>query len=392
MALKHTNNENYSLSIAVWLADDEYDHAPVVGPYISATGLLKSLRMIVLAQRIRAVKAQSPDDDVIDISRYVSSRLGTAIHSSIEGTWTSRYKTALLRLGHPQAIVDRVKVNPEPENINEGDITVYMEQRAYRKVSTYTIGGMFDFIGDGTLEDFKSMGVYGYMKGDKDEEQLLQGSIYRWLNPKLVTSDHMLIQQIFTDWSKLDASIKKKRGYPQKRILSKKLTLMTLKETDNWVIQRIRLIESHTDTPESELPLCTQKELWQPDSVFKYYKNPAKTGRSTANFNTYAEAHGRFLKDNQIGIIKEFPGLVKRCGYCDAFDICTQKDVYIKEGILQMPQGESMKHTDPFGNEIKRATFTLDSEANYGDCPEEGPISYGIGDDVIKKIKKEAKP
>ena len=43
MSVRYTNEENYSLSIAGWLADDDYDHNPagVKGPYISATGLLK---------------------------------------------------------------------------------------------------------------------------------------------------------------------------------------------------------------------------------------------------------------------------------------------------------------------------------------------------------------
>ena len=357
MTLKLTNEEEYSLSVAVWLGDDDYDHAPVKGPYLSATGLLKPIRMIVLDQRQRTLMQDTDDDEVIDISRLVPSRLGTAIHAGIEASWLKvKHKQDSLKekiknimaighnktlhaLGYPDKVIRRIHINPTDKELksNPDMIAVYMEIRAFKKIDNYTIGGQFDFVGDGILEDFKSMGVYGYMMGNKDEDQILQGSIYRWLNPKIIHADYMLIQQIFTDWSKLDATIKKGRGYPQKRILSKKLKLMSLQETENWVKKRVSLIHSYKDTPESELPLCTKKELWQDDTKYKYYKNPKNTGRSTKNFDDFPSAHQRLMKDKQVGIIKEFPGLVKRCGYCNAFDLCSQKNEYIKNKTLKMP-------------------------------------------------------
>ena len=355
--MKLTNEEGYSLSIAVWLGMDDYNHSPVPGLYISATGLLKPIRMIVLDQRQKAIMKQSPDEDTMDISRNVPSRLGTAIHEAIENAWlkvnqredslsgkakdimTIGHNKVLRALGHPDKVIQRLKVNPTEKQVaNDPDmIAVYMEQRAYKKIGEYTIGGQFDFVGNGVLEDFKSMGVYGYMQGGKDEDQLLQGSIYRWLNPKIVTEDHMLIQQIFTDWSKLDATIKKARGYPQQRIVTKRLKLMSLEETDTWVKNRLQLINKAFETPENELPVCTKKELWQSDTSYKYYKNPASTKRSTKNFDNFPEAHQRLMKDKQVGIIKEMPGLVRRCGYCNAFDLCTQKDEYLNNGTLKMP-------------------------------------------------------
>lgn len=329
-----TNTEGYSLSIAAWLGDDTYDHTPVEGPYLSVTGLLKPMKILVLSQRLKNM--QQTTAEPIDISRYVPSRLGTAIHSGIEATWKGNYKRTLLALGYPETTVNKIKVNPTKEEICTGDIPVYMEQRAFKKVGAYTIGGMFDFIGDGVLEDFKSMGVYSYMMQDKDEEQRLQGSIYRWLNPELVTSDHMLIQQIFTDWSKLDATIKKERGYPQSRILTKKLKLYTYQETDDWVRDRVFMLDHYKEAPEIDIPLCTKKDLWQSDTVYAYYKNKAGQ-RATKNYADYPAAHAHYLKDGSIGIVKERIGKVRRCGYCPAYEICKQKDDYIAQGILQMP-------------------------------------------------------
>lgn len=330
--MKYTNEENYTLSIAAWLGADSYDHQPVSGPYISATGLLKPIKIQVLSQRNQVQRAKNKEEEIKDLSSLVPSRLGTAVHSDIEKVWKTRYRESLLSLNYSKKIVERIKVNPKPEELTKDTIPVYMEQRAFKKVDGVTIGGMYDFIGNGVLEDFKTMGVYGYMKGDKDEEQRMQGSIYRWLNPKIITADYMLIQQIFTDWSKLGAMTQK--NYPQNRIIAKKLKLLSIEEVDMWIRKKLKEIKQYAKTPEKKLPRCTQKDLWQDNPKYKYYKNPANTKRSTKNFDDYTEAHNRFLKDNQVGVITEVVGKVKRCNYCPGYELCTQKDEYIEQGIL----------------------------------------------------------
>lgn len=353
--IRYTNEESYDLSIAVWLADDEYDSSPVPGKYISVTSLLKPLRMIVMDQRVKEAQRIEGGDNVMDLSRFVPSRLGTAIHSSIEHSWTRilkdgtpAYKVALARLGYPEAVIDRIRVNPTDVELDtiKGIIPVFLEVRSFKTVGDWTIGGQFDFVGDGNAEDFKSMGVYGYRKGDKDEEQLLQGSLYRWLNPDIITSDTMKIQQIFTDWSKLDAmkfgnskpAGKFKLAYPKTRILSKTLAL---KEMDEWVHRRIEVIDSLMDKDQDMLPRCDAEELWQDPPTYKYFKVadsaviPGK--RSTKNFDDFASAHARFMKDGSVGAINEVFAPVRRCGYCGGFDLCVQKDEYAAAGCLQLP-------------------------------------------------------
>jgi len=347
--IKYLNEKNYSLSTAVWLADDSYDHSPVSSPYVSVTGLLKPIRMIILDQRVRQLQANSDVVEEIDIDRYVASRMGTAIHSAIEHSWTRNIKghlkafmLSMKRLGYPKDVIASVRVNPSAEELktNPKIIPVYMEQRAYRKVGDYTIGGMYDFIGAGNLEDFKSMGVYGYMQADKDEEQLMQGSLYRWLNPELVTSDVMKIQQIFTDWSKLEAMKGIKRGYPQARILEKRLKLKPIKEMQAWVETKIAEIVSHKETPEVELPRCSQKDLWQKNPEYRYYGITGKgelSKRSSCTSEDPTEVYNFMATKGNVGEVREKGAIVKRCGYCSAYELCTMKDEFIQQGILQMP-------------------------------------------------------
>jgi hypothetical protein len=322
-----TNEDNYSLSIAVFLAADFYDHNRHPGKlHMSATGLLKPIRQTILGMRMES------NNIVHDIKQDIPNRVGTAIHAGIERAWLHRYAEAMAALGYPANVIKKIRVNPSDEEAKApGIIPVYIEKRFYKELDGFIIDGEADFIGQGVLEDFKSTGVYGYMKGNNDEKYIQQGSIYRWLTPEVITEDFMRIQHIFTDWSKLDAMIKKKAGYPQSRIITKKLELMPIEETEVFIKGRLRLIKAHLKSDEKDLPQCTPEELWQDKTVYKYFSKPANT-RAQKVCDTYAEAHEYFMKGGAKGLIKEVHGKVKRCAYCDGFDLCTQKDEYIANG------------------------------------------------------------
>ena len=333
--MQYTNNENYSLSIAVWLMADFYNHNRHPGKFhMSATGILKPLRQIILGQRAAALE---DDNSVMDIKANIPNRMGTAIHAGIERAWLHKYKEAMTLLNYPQRVIDRIVVNPSKELLQKDPdvIPVYIEQRFTKEFDDFIIDGEADFIGQGILEDFKSTGVYGYMKGSNDDQYIKQGSIYRWLAPDIITEDFMRIQMIFTDWSKLDSIIRKKAGYPSSRILTKKLQLMTIPETENFIQTKVREIKANLKTPEVNLPFCTPKELWQDKTVYKYFGKP-ENKRSSGNFDTYAEAHNKMMKAGK-GVIREVHGKVKRCAYCDGFMLCTQKDTYLADKSLVLP-------------------------------------------------------
>ena len=322
---KYANTSAVPLSLAVFLATDHYDYDANT---ISATALIKPLRQIVLSARVPA------NDAVVDLIQMVPSRMGSAIHDAIETSWKQNYQTELKDLGFPQKIIVQVRINPKPEELGDNIIPIYLEQRAHKQVGKFTVSGKFDFIGDGRVEDFKSTSTYTAMKGANDDKYTLQGSIYRWLNPKLVTKDEMAIQFIFTDWSKAKAMQDPK--YPQQRIQQKLLPLKSIQETDAFIKRKLAQIEENWDKPEEEIPLCSDEDLWRSEPVFKYYKNPQKTARATKNFDTRQEAYLKLAEDGNVGIVKEVPGQVTACKYCSAFSICSQKDTLIAQGDLLM--------------------------------------------------------
>ncbi len=322
--MKVTNNADVSLPLAVWLLHDEYDYVKGVEKYISATTLMKPVRQIVLPGRI------PPEEQISDVADYVARTLGHAIHDSIEKAWKNGHHKALTLMGYPPETIDRIRINPTPEELRAKNdiIAVYLEQRELKEINDWTVGGKFDMIADGQLNDFKSTSVWSWIKGTRDSDHKLQGSIYRWLNPLKVSEDYIRINYIFTDWSK--AMVVSTPGYPPQRVMHKDIQLMSIPETEAWIAWKLNEIQKHQSMPEPEIPYCTDEELWRSDPQFKYYSDPMKTdGRSTKNFSTLHDANKFKAEKGGKGIIITKPGEVKACAYCPAFHGCTQKDLYL---------------------------------------------------------------
>lgn len=325
MSARFANVSDVPLALAVFLASDYYDYND--DPHtISATTLLKPLRQIILATRV------PPGDGLVNLADMMNNRMGAAIHDGIEKAWVTNHKAAMKALGLPDAVIGRVIINPKEEDILPNHIPIYLEQRLKRQLGKWTVTGKFDFVGEGKVQDFKSTGTFTYKKQVNADKYTQQGSIYRWLDPKLITQDEMDIHYIFTDWK--PAMAKTDPAYPPKRFHTQSFALMSLAETENFIRRKLELIEQFWDAPEDDIPLCDDDELWRSEPIFKYYKNPAKTARSTKNFDTRAEAMIRMAEDGNVGIVKEVPGQVTACKYCPAFAACSQKDQLVASGDL----------------------------------------------------------
>lgn len=323
----YTNKTNIPLSVGVWLATDKYQHPPEDGKkYISATGLMKSTRQVVLSQRL----PKGEGEKLADIKDMVASRFGTALHDSIEDSWLKNHKKAMIDMGYPEKVAERVRVNPEDPN-EPNIIPVYMEQRFHKQVGDWIVSGQFDFVGDGRLEDFKSTGTFTWVNNTKDDDYIQQGSIYRWGRPDIITQDTMAIQFIFKDWMRFKVSDPK---YPPAMLMEKVYQLQEISETDRFIKKKLFAIDMHKDTPEADLPQCTKKELWQGEPSYKYYKNPDKRSRSTKNFDTPQAANLRFIKDGSVGIVVPTVPEPTACKFCPVLHICSQGQGYIDSGDL----------------------------------------------------------
>lgn len=333
-----TNNTGISLPLAVWLIHDEYDYIDSVENYISVTTLMKPLKQIILPSRIPVEQRTS------DVADYVARKLGNAIHDSIERAWERGAHRAMRLMGYPEDAIKRIVVNPTTgQRLNIPDmIAVYLENRGFREIVVdgvlHTIGGKFDMVSDGILNDNKSTSAYGWVYGTREDEHRLQMSLYNWIDKQRtdgeaprVTEDICNVNYIFTDWQKMLAKTNPK--YPQSRVEQKTLTLLSLDETEAWVRSKVAVVHRHLAAAEDQMPQCTDEELWRSDPKFKYYSDPEKAklagAKSTKNFDTLHEAN-QHLSQMGKGVVKTVPGEVKACGYCAAFDICQQKEQYFQ--------------------------------------------------------------
>lgn len=325
MTSRYANVSEVPLALAVFLASDFYDHDDDPNT-ISATALLKPIRQSILSTRV------PPGDGMVNLADMMSSRIGTAIHDGIERSWRENYRPAMQALGYPERVINMVKINPKDDEIGDGVIPVYMEERLSRFHSGFKITGKFDFIAEGEVQDFKSTSTFTYRNQVNATKYALQGSIYRWLDPKKITKDTMKIHYIFTDWK--PSMVKSDPDYPPRRFHTQTFNLLSLQETDEFIRNKLKQLMQFKDAHEDDIPECGDEDLWRSEPQFKYYKNPNKTARSTKNFDTYQEALIRLSEDGNVGKVVQVPGQVTACKYCSAFAACSQKDRLVASGDL----------------------------------------------------------
>ena len=245
--MKVTNEDDVSLALAVWLLYDEYDY--VDNPkYLSATTLLKPLKQIVMKHRVDF------SNESIDVMDFAQASMGTGLHDSIEKAWKLGHKSALKKLGYPDRVVNAVVINPTKEDFDKNPdlIPVYIERRGTKNLRGWLIGGKFDIVTEGLLQDFKSTSTYSWVAGSRDDEHKMQGSIYRWIHDDVITEDVIRINYIFTDFVKYMAANNPK--YPARRIMHKDIPLLSYERTEAWLNEKLQLIEKYWDAPESEIP------------------------------------------------------------------------------------------------------------------------------------------
>lgn len=281
--MNFTNKYNLPNELISWIKTDEYDYQQGV---ISATTLLQPARAY-------ALKKNNYDKLQVDLTNIVSSRIGSVIHDSLA----------------------------ECVAIDEGRGD-FKEKRFYVQVSGRKISGKIDLFLNHTVKDYKTTTVYKYLKKDF-KDYVRQLSIYRYILVKngLTVNDFGCIYFLFNDWSKKDLN---KDGYPQSKILQQKLQLMSVDDTEKFIIDKL----NEFDSALFKLPECTSEQLWQTETTYAVMKN-LDAARAIRVFATKHEAEQ--FNDGKLNVIVERKGVAKRCEYCSVYPICQQCQKMIAE-------------------------------------------------------------
>ncbi len=328
---KLTNENQIDLPIAVWLLQNGYysgaDKAPP-GELLSVTTLLKPTRQLILQRLVEDADKEN------DVSDFIASRMGHALHDSIERAWTEgNWQEAMKRLHYPQSIIDKVRINPDPKTIQDGEIPIYLEQRGFKEIGGIILTGQLDFSINGAYRDVKSTSTFSFTSGSKDEDYRLQGSMYRLILPEMIWKDKMRIEFIFTDWVSYQA--KANPNYPQSRVAHKEFPLLSIKDTEDHIHGKLDHIRQNArfKNNQDKLVRCTDKELWKRPDSYKYYSNPEtakKKGRCTKRFDSFADAE-QYRIEKGKGVVVTEKGEVNACTYCPAFLVCEQRKDYFND-------------------------------------------------------------
>lgn len=323
MPILLTNKAGIPLPLAIWLAGDSYAYAnePNV---ISATTLMRSTRYIIATLRLRFPEAFPEEvrltesltnifvEDLID---RIPSRMGTYIHDACHDAIVNDYANSLSKLGYPNQVINRVKINPSSEELLNDTVAIYTEQRTNKEIDGFIISGQFDAVINGRVHDIKTTGTYSYTSGSMDRKYTIQGSIYKWLNPEIITDDVITINFLFTNWNRYYTS---KPDYPPARAYSKDFPIWSVQQTELYIQNKIREIKKYWNEPLENIPCCTNEDLFNKKPVYKYYKTGYVEGkRSTRNFDNYGDASLYRSKQGGIGEIIEDKGKPFTCPCCN---------------------------------------------------------------------------
>jgi hypothetical protein len=319
-----------SLSFKLWLASDsDYDFQPGWNT-ISATSLQRPVRELVLVRQHETEEAESQ----LNFERVIPSALGHLIHKGIlQEPWQKDWKGAFRRLGFSDKFINRIILNPKPEDLTEDSVPVYVERRAEKELGNWVISGQADLIIDGQLYDLKTTNKISiFQAGLNTNNYILQGSIYRWIMSDIIKEDSVQIDYLFLDWDALRAH--READYPKSKALSKKYPLMSLYETEQYIRRKINLLDKYLESPQGELPRCTSEETWAEPTTYAYYGNANNT-RASKVFDSLPEAYSYLSQQKNKGIVRERPGKAKRCvRFCSAYSVCQQAEQMNLQGLL----------------------------------------------------------
>ena len=259
--------------------------------YYSKGASQYSVTELMSPPRIRRLREQYDEKVVQDVSDNLWQLLGSALHVVME------------------------------RGITEGYI---QEERLFINVDEIAISGQIDLqkeTPDGiVIIDYKFTSAWAVMQDKIEWEQQL--NVYKWLVEKVKKRKVVGLQicAFIRDFSRHE----KKEGYPKAPIHMVDIPMWDAVKTETYVRDRLeqhRNAKMFQDFGE-ELPLCSDEERWQRETVYAVKREGRKTAIKL--FKTIEEATE--LAEKEKGYVETRKGEPVRCSgnYCGVAEWCDQ--------------------------------------------------------------------
>lgn len=250
-----------------------------------------SVTELIDAPRYVQLRRRHWDELEEDASDMLWMMLGTALHKLLE------------TVGGPNSLVEEYFRVPLGE---------------------YRVSGIADLYevvdGVATLSDYKTTSVWGRLFGDYPRKEWReQINCYAYLYRRAgFPVDRGQIVTLYRDWSRGRAS--REMSYPPAAIEVHTIPLWEPEEAEAFIRERLELHGSFIDTPDDELPMCSEEERWAKPSTYAV----KKPGRKSAVrvFDLPHEAYNYATKDAAY-FVEHRPGEDTRClEYCPVAAHC----------------------------------------------------------------------
>jgi len=250
---------------------------------LSATTLLKGVKEIILTWR-------HWEELVVDVSDRIWALFGTAVHSLLETESENEFSECEFELKLENGITITGKI--DNYNMETGEIT-----------------------------DFKSGAVYKVQLGDF-EDWRKQGFVYAFLLVKNgFKANHCRFIDFLKDHSKSKAKFDS--GYPQSPvyIFEFSVTDSLLFEAKDFIKEKTDNYLKYIDTPDDEIPPCSDKERWASETEYAVMKTGNK--RAVKKFTNRFEADNLAAEKGAGHYVEIRPGVSRKCAdYCICCDHC----------------------------------------------------------------------
>ena len=263
------------------------------------TALLAPIRETILKKRYK-------DQIEVDVSDMVWLLFGKAVHNVLENHQEADHELK----------EERIKV-PFQNTIISGQFDLYNSNE--KKITDYKTASVWKFI----YKDF--------------EDWKHQTLIYCWLMNQIgFDANKGEIVAFLKDHSKTESE--RKKDYPQEPVqtVEFEFTDDDLKNIEHFIHGRVLKLKENENTPDDQLPLCTEDERF--NSGTKYAVKKGNNKRAVKVFSDHKSAQEFVEQKAKYGAdknhwIEERPGEDKRCKwYCFVNEFCDYYHTCVKEG------------------------------------------------------------